>query len=77
MAQLGLNPCFLQSTGFPIANASNIYLPLGVTDIQPNIYLYQSYNVKWTNITAIADAAGNIYTVNTSGQVASYSTSNC
>lgn len=77
MAQLGLNPCFLQSTGFPVANASNIYLPLGVTDIQPNIFLYQSYNVKWTNITAIADAAGNIYTVNTSGQVASYSTSNC
>ena len=77
LSQLGLDPCFLQSTGFPVANASNIYLPLGVTDIQPNIYLYQSYNVKWTTITAIADASGNIYTVNTSGQVASYSTSNC
>jgi hypothetical protein len=57
-------------------------LPVGNTDISQiagvaGKFLYRSYGVVWTNITAIADAAGNIYNVNTSGQVLSPATSNC
>jgi hypothetical protein len=82
LAQLGLNPCFLQSSGFPVPTADNIFLPVGNTDISQiagvaGKYLYRSYGVVWTNITFIADAAGNIYNVNTLGQVLSPSTSNC
>ena len=82
LAQLGLNPCFLQSSGFPVPTADNIFLPVGNTDISQiagvaGKYLYRSYGVVWTNITAIADAAGNIYNVNALGQVLSPSTSNC
>jgi hypothetical protein len=75
-------PCFLQSTGFPVPTANNVYFPVGVTDISAMAgvagkYLYQSYNTVWTNITAIADASGNIYNVNSSGQVLSPATSHC
>jgi hypothetical protein len=81
LAQLGLNPCFLQSSGFPVPTADNIFLPVGYTDISQvalaGNFLYRSYGVVWTNITAIADAAGNIYNVNTSGSVLYPATSNC
>jgi hypothetical protein len=77
LAQLGLNPCFLQSSGFPVAAADNIFLPVGYTDIVAGQFLYRSYGQVWTTITAIADAAGNIYNVNTSGQVLYPATSNC
>jgi len=37
--------------------------------ITSGITLYQSYNTPWTNLTAIADSAGRIYAVNSSGMV--------
>jgi hypothetical protein len=65
-------PCFIQSSGFPVANASNVYLPNVVTSapfIITGKTLYQSYNTPWTNLTAIADSNGVIYAVNSSGVV--------
>ena len=57
LAQLGLTPCFLESSGFPIATADNILLPVGNTDISQiagvaGKYLYRSYGQVWTTITA-------------------------
>lgn len=65
-------PCFIQSSGFPVANASNVYLPNTVTIapyITTGITLYQSYNTPWTNLTAIAGSDNKIYAVNASGVV--------
>jgi hypothetical protein len=74
-------PCFLTQIGFPVPNANNVYFPVGVTDVSQMAgtakYLYKSYNTPWTNITAIADASGNIYNVNSAGQVLSPATSHC
>lgn len=57
------NPCFLQSSGFPVANKDNVYFGVGVTNVATGISLYQSYNVLFTNITSIADSSGRIFAV--------------
>lgn len=56
-------PCFIQSSGFPVANKDNVYFGIGVTDVAFGVQLYQSYNVLFTNITAIANKAGTIFAV--------------
>ena len=55
--------CFIQSSGFPVANKDNTFFEIGVTDVANGVKLYQSYNVLFTNITAIANKAGVIFTV--------------
>ena len=55
--------CFIQSSGFPVANKDNTFFEIGITDVATNVKLYQSYNVLFTNITAIANKAGVIFTV--------------
>ena len=62
------DPCFIQSSGFPVANKDNVYFGLGITNVATGVYLYQSYNVLFTNITAIANSAGQIFAVS-GGQV--------
>jgi hypothetical protein len=73
------DPCFIQSSGFPVANKDNVYFGLSggvsVTDVASGVYLYQSYNVLFTNITAIANSSGQIFAVS-GGQVGSQ-ISNC
>jgi hypothetical protein len=68
------DPCFIQSSGFPVANKDNVFFGLSggvsVTDVASGIYLYQSYNVLFTNITAIANSSGQIFAVS-GGQVGS------
>ena len=68
-------PCFLQSSGFPVANKDNVYFGVGVTNVATGVYLYQSYNVLFTNITAIADSTGRIFAV--SGGIVGSQISNC
>ena len=55
--------CFIQSSGFPVANKDNTFFEIGITDVATNVKLYQSYNVLFTNITAIANKAGVIFAV--------------
>jgi len=62
------DPCFIQSSGFPVANKDNVYFGIGITNVATGVYLYQSYNVLFTNITAIANSAGAIFAVS-GGQV--------
>lgn len=73
------DPCFIQSSGFPVANKDNVFFGLSggvsVTNVATGIYLYQSYNVLFTNITAIANSSGQIFAVS-GGQVGS-PISNC
>ena len=68
------DPCFIQSSGFPVANKDNVYFGLSggvsVTNVATGVYLYQSYNVLFTNITAIANSSGQIFAVS-GGQVGS------
>jgi hypothetical protein len=72
------NPCFIQSNGFPVANASNVYFGLvggvSVTDVASGVKLYQSYNVLFTNITSIANSAGAIFSVSGGVVQAQFST---
>ena len=60
-------PCFIQSSGFPVANASNVYFGLSggvsVTDVATGVKLYESYNVLFTNIISIANSTGQIFAV--------------
>jgi hypothetical protein len=73
------SPCFIQSNGFPVANKDIVYFGLSggvsITDVAPGVKLYQSYNVLFTNITAIANSAGQIFAV--SGGVVQAQISNC
>jgi hypothetical protein len=62
------NPCFIQSSGFPVANKDNVYFGIGINNVATGVYLYQSYNVLFTNITSIANSSGAIFTVS-GGQV--------
>jgi hypothetical protein len=64
------DPCFIQSSGFPVANKDNVFFGIGVNNVAPGVYLYQSYNVLFTNITAIANSSGQIFAVS-GGQVGS------
>jgi hypothetical protein len=64
------DPCFIQSSGFPVANKDNVFFGVGVTNVATGVYLYQSYNVLFTNITAIANSSGQIFAVS-GGQVGS------
>jgi hypothetical protein len=68
------DPCFIQSSGFPVANKDNVFFGLSggvsVTNVATGVYLYQSYNVLFTNITAIANSSGQIFAVS-GGQVGS------
>jgi hypothetical protein len=68
-------PCFIQSNGFPVDNKDNTFFGVGVTNVATGVYLYQSYNVLFTNITAIANSSGQIFTV--SGGVVGIQISNC
>jgi hypothetical protein len=68
-------PCFIQSSGFPVANASNVYFGIGITNVAGGVSLYQSYNVLFTNITSIANSAGAIFSV--SGGVVGSQISTC
>ena len=67
--------CFIQSSGFPVANKDNTFFGVGVTDVANGVRLYQSYNVLFTNITAIANKAGVIFAV--SGGIVGNPISNC
>lgn len=69
------DPCFIQSSGFPVANKDNVYFGIGISNVATGVYLYQSYNVLFTNITAIANSSGQIFAVS-GGQVGSQ-ISNC
>jgi hypothetical protein len=73
------NPCFIQSSGFPVANKDNVYFGLSggvsVTDVANGVKLYQSYNVLFTNITSIANQAGQIFAV--SGGIVGTQISTC
>jgi hypothetical protein len=69
------DPCFIQSSGFPVANKDNTFFGVGVTNVATGVYLYQSYNVLFTNITAIANSSGQIFAVS-AGQVGAQ-ISNC
>jgi hypothetical protein len=72
-------PCFIQSSGFPVANKDNVYFGLSggvsVTDVANGVRLYQSYNVLFTNITAIANSSGQIFAV--SGGIVGSQISTC
>jgi len=67
--------CFIQSSGFPVANKDNTFFAVGVTDVTNGVKLYQSYDVLFTNITAIANKAGVIFAV--SGGIVQSPISNC
>ena len=57
------DPCFIQSSGFPVANKDNVYFAIGVNNVAPGVSLYESYNDLFTNITSIANSAGAIFAV--------------
>ncbi len=67
--------CFIQSSGFPVANKDNTFFEIGVTAITNGVKLYQSYNVLFTNITAIANSTGQIFAV--SGGIVGSQISTC
>lgn len=67
--------CFIQSSGFPVANKDNTFFEIGITDVANGVKLYQSYNVLFTNITAIANKAGVIFAV--SGGIVQSQISTC
>jgi hypothetical protein len=68
-------PCFIQSSGFPVANKDNVYFGTGITNVATGISLYQGYNVLFTNITAIANSSGQIFAV--SGGIVGSQISTC
>jgi hypothetical protein len=67
--------CFIQSSGFPVANKDNTFFEIGVTAITNGVKLYQSYNVLFTNITSIANSTGQIFAV--SGGIVGSQISTC
>ena len=72
-------PCFIQSSGFPVANASNVYFGLSggvsVTDVATGVSLYKPYNTLYDTIVSIANSAGQIFAV--SGGVVGSQISTC
>jgi hypothetical protein len=58
-----------------VANKDNTFFAVGVTDVANGVKLYQSYDVLFTNITAIANKAGVIFAV--SGGIVQSPISNC
>jgi hypothetical protein len=58
-----------------VANKDNTFFAVGVTDVAFGVKLYQSYDVLFTNITAIANKAGVIFAV--SGGIVGSPISNC
>ncbi len=72
-------PCFIQSSGFPVANASNVYFGLSggvsVTDVATGVSLYKSYNTLYDTIISIANSTGQIFAV--SGGIVGSQISTC
>lgn len=64
------NPCVLVSSNMLTAN--DVYFISGVTDVAAGVQLYNSLGNAITTVTMIADYLGNVYNVNSSGVVTTY-----
>jgi len=69
------SPCQILSSNMLTAN--DIYFISGVTNVATGVQLYNSSGGAITTVTMIADNYGNIYNVNNSGVVTTYTGTTC
>ncbi len=69
------DPCVITSSN--MLTPSDIYFVSGVTDVATGVQLYDSSANAITTVTMIADYFGNVYNVNSSGVVTTYTGNTC
>ena len=69
------NPCTLSSSNGLTAN--DVFFANGVTDVATGVQLYDANGAAITTITLIANALGDVYNVNNSGVVTTYTGNTC